>query len=197
MAGAKGFGRMKPIILKPLALAGLAAVALVSLSACATLQRGPVGNAAVPQPARSVELNRYLGRWYEIARYEAGFQRGCEAVTADYSLREDGLIRVINSCRQDSITGEARQSEGRARIVDTATNAKLKVSFFGPFWGDYWVLDHAADYSWSIVGEPSGRYLWLLHREANPAPEERVALERRAAELGYDLSLLRPTQHPR
>jgi apolipoprotein D and lipocalin family protein len=175
----------------------LAVIATLMLSACAALQRGPVGNATVPQPARSVDIDRYLGRWYELARYEAGFQRGCEAVTADYSRRDDGLIRVINSCRQDSVTGRERQSEGRARIVDTATGAKLQVSFFGPFWGDYWVLDRDENYRWSIVGEPSGRYLWLLHRDPNLPATERAAIQARAAALGYDLSLLRHTQHPR
>ncbi|MCU0728788.1 MAG: lipocalin family protein [Sphingopyxis sp.] len=175
----------------------LSVALLLTVSGCVALQRGPVGNVAVPQPARSVDLNQYLGRWYEIARYEAGFQRGCEAVTADYSLRDDGMIRVINSCRQNSVTGEARQSEGRARVVDTATGAKLKVSFFGPFWGDYWVLDRAEDYSWAIVGEPSGRYLWLLSRVPHPEPRVRSAIEARAAGLGYNLSLLRPTQQPR
>ena len=93
--------------------------------------------------------------------------------------------------------GRLRQSEGRARVEDTVTNAKLKVSFFGPFWGDYWVLDHADDYRWSIVGEPSGRYLWLLHRDANPPAAERDALVRRAAALGYDTNLLRYTRHSR
>jgi apolipoprotein D and lipocalin family protein len=172
-------------------------IAALTLGGCAALQRGPVGNSAVAQPARSVDIDRYLGRWYELARYEAGFQRGCEAVTAQYSRRPDGLLRVINSCRQGSVTGQERQSEGRARIVDTATGAKLQVSFFGPFWGDYWVLDRADDYSWSIVGEPSGRYLWLLHRQPNPPAAEIAALAARARALGYDLTLLRYTQQPR
>jgi len=75
-------------------------------------------------------------------------------------------------------------------------NAKLKVSFFGPFYvGDYWVLDHADDYSWSIVGEPSGRYLWLLSRSAEPSPQTRRLIEDRARALGYDTSLIRPTLH--
>lgn len=174
----------------------LVAGAALALGACATLQRGPVGNAAVPQPAKPVELERYLGRWYEQARYEAGFQVGCEAVTADYSLRDDGLIRVVNSCREGAVDGRLRTAEAKAKIVEGSRNAKLKVSFFGPFYvGDYWVLDHAHDYSWSIVGEPSGRYLWLLTREARPSAAQGQALRQRAQELGYDLSLLRETQH--
>ena len=182
------FKRTLPLVL----LAGAA----LALGACATLQRGPVGNAAVPQPAKPVDLNRYLGRWYELARYEAGFQKECEAVTADYSLRDDGLIGVLNRCRQGAVDGPVKQAEARAKVVEGSDNAKLKVSFFGPFYvGDYWVLDHADDYSWSIVGEPSGRYLWLLTREARPSEAERQALRQRARELGYDLSLLRETQH--
>ena len=79
---------------------------------------------------------------------------------------------------------------------DVPTDARLKVSFFGPFYfGDYWVLDHADDYSWSIVGEPSGRYLWLLSRTAQPSPQARDAILTRARALGYDLTLIRPTQH--
>lgn len=173
-----------------------AATAALALAGCATLQRGPSGNSAVPQPARPVALERYLGLWYEIARYENGFERDCEAVTAQYTLRPDGEIGVRNTCRQGSITGEQKISEGRARVVANSGDAKLKVSFFGPFYiGDYWVLDHAADYSWSIVGEPSGRYLWLLSRDARPSPERRAEIVGRARALGYDLSLLRETRH--
>jgi apolipoprotein D and lipocalin family protein len=181
----------------PLLIAWAAGV--LALSACA-YRGGPVGNAAVPQPARPVALEAYLGKWYEYARYEAPFQKGCEAVTADYSRRDDGLIRVVNSCRQGGVDGKLKQAAGKARIVDGGEGAKLKVSFFGPFYGDYWVLDRGEPgldgrYPWSIVGEPSGRFLWLLTREPRPDPANAALIEARAAELGYDLSLLRRTRH--
>jgi apolipoprotein D and lipocalin family protein len=156
---------------------------------------GPVGNAAVPQPAKPVDTSRYLGRWFEIARYEAPFQKGCEAVTADYSLREDGNLKVVNSCREGAPDGKLRQANGKAKIVEGGQGAKLKVSFFGPFYGDYWVLDRADDYSWSIVGEPSGRYLWILSREAQPDDAKRDMLQARVKALGYDWSLVRLTRH--
>lgn len=164
------------------------------LSACSTLQAGPVGNAAVPQPAKAVDIDRYLGRWYELGRYEAGFQKGCEGVTADYSLSAPGRITVLNSCRKNGLDGKLETATGKAKIVEGSGNAKLRVSFFGPFYGDYWVLDRADDYSWAIVGEPSGRYLWLLHRAPRPGDAVLNAMKRRAATLGYDVNLLRMTQ---
>lgn len=171
------------------------AVAALALSGCATVfSKHPVGNSTVPQPAKSVELSRYLGKWYELARYEQGFQKDCEGVTADYALREDGMISVLNRCRKPD--GKISDAKGRAKIVDPATNAKLKVSFFGPFFGDYWVLDRADDYSWAIVGEPSGRYLWILSRDANPGQARLDKLIGRARVLGYDTSMLRITQQP-
>lgn len=157
----------------------------------------PVGNPRVPEPAKPVELSRYLGRWYEIARYDAIFERGCEAATAEYSLQPDGLIRVVNTCRDGSPSGPLRTADGKAKVVPESGNAKLKVSFFGPFFfGDYWVLDHADDYAWSIVGEPTGRYLWLLCRKAVPTDAVKTALIQRAREIGYDTSMLRMTRQP-
>lgn len=168
----------------------------LALPGCATLEKGPVGNSAVPQPEKPVDLQRYLGKWYELARYEAGFQKGCEAVTAEYSLAAPDRIKVINSCRQDGVDGKARDAVGKAKIVEGSNNAKLRVSFFGPFYGDYWVLDRADDYSWAIVGEPSGRYLWLLHRQSSPGKATTDTLIKRIASLGYDTSLLRWTKQP-
>ena len=181
--------------LRTILVAGLA----FGLSACFG-SPGPVGNLAVPEPTKAVELEPYLGTWYEYGRYEAPFQKDCEAVTATYSLRDDGRIRVVNACRKGAVDGEFDQSTGRAKVVEGSDGAKLKVSFFGPFWGDYWVLDRAplnADgiYDWSIVGEPSGRYLWMLTREAKPDAATAALLESRVKELGYDWSLVRLTQH--
>lgn len=154
---------------------------------------GPVGNPAVPEPAKPVDTRLYLGRWYEQYRYEASFEKGMDTVTADYSRGRGGTIRVVNQGRKGGPGGKISKSVGKARIVDTATNAKLKVSFFGPFFGDYWVLDHGDEYDWSIVGEPSGRYLWILTRDAHPAAALVEMLQARAIALGYDWSLVRRT----
>lgn len=167
----------------------------LALAACVG-SPGPVGNTSVPEPAKPVELGLYLGKWYEYGRYEAPFQKGCEGVTAEYSLRYDSKIKVVNSCYQDGLDGKFKQATGKAKLVEGSNGAKLKVSFFGPFYGDYWVLDRGDDYSWSIVGEPSGRYLWMLTREAQPDAELRARLEARVKELGYDWSLVRLTQQP-
>ncbi|HRD46359.1 MAG TPA: lipocalin family protein [Caulobacter sp.] len=170
-----------------------AALALtVLLAGCG----GPVGNSAVPQPAKPVELQRYLGKWYELARYDNRFERGCEGVTAEYSLRPDGMVRVLNTCREGAPEGEARSAEGRAKVVEGSNGAKLKVAFFGPFFADYWVLDRADDYGWAIVGEPSGRYLWLLSRDPAPDAATMDSHRKRIAALGYDIRLLKIVRQP-
>lgn len=166
----------------------------IILSGCAYLDQGPIGNTLVPQPAKAVDLQKYLGRWYEIARYEASFQRDCEAVTADYTLQSDGLIKVVNSCRRETLDAPLETAEGQAYVVEDSLNAKLRVSFFWPFYGNYWVLDHGDNYNWVIVGEPSGRYLWLLFRAPHPAEKLQQAVKARATKMGYDLSLLRNTK---
>ncbi len=168
-------------VLVPLVLAlGLAAPA-----AAQTLPR---------QPQKPVDLNSYLGRWYEQGRYEQRFQKGCEGVTADYSLNNDGTIKVLNTCHEGAPNGPVRTAEAKAAVTDKTTNAKLKVTFFWPFSGDYWVLDHADDYSWAIVGEDSGDYLWLLTRARTVSPARYADLTARAARFGYDTSRIRRTQ---
>jgi apolipoprotein D and lipocalin family protein len=182
--------------MSPRRYAPVLAVAAIAFAAGAiwySRQLPPRGNRRVPQPQRPVEIDRYLGRWYELARYENGFERGRDGVTAEYRKLPDGQIEVVNRARGPG--GTEKVSVGRAKVVRRSGGAKLKVSFFGPFFfGDYWVLDHADDYSWAIVGEPSGRFLWLLGREPHPWEKVLEALEQRAAELGYRPDLIRRTQ---
>ena len=166
-------------------------VALIALVAA--------GCAGSPEPlpvVERVELDRYLGTWYEIARYPAPFQEGCTATTATYSLRDDGDIRVMNRCHVGSPSGELREAEGRARVVDQDSGAKLEVTFFWPFWGDYWVLALDGDYRWSLVGEPRRRYLWILSRTPVMAQATYEAILEKLPELGYDPQNLIVTEHP-
>ena len=156
----------------------------------------PSGNKTVPEPVKAVDLSRYMGRWYELARYENRFETGCEGVTADYALDLDGKVEVVNTCRQGGVDGKKKSSAGRAAVVPDSRGAKLKVTFFWPFSGDYWVLDHGDDYDWSIVGEPSGEYLWILSRDPTPGKAVLDRHLRRAKELGYDQGLLRLTEQP-
>jgi len=173
-------------------LACLAIAVAMTLGAC----NGASGQTAVPQPAKPVDLNLYLGKWYELARYDMVFERGCEGVTAEYALRPDGKVRVLNTCRKGAPDGPVKTAEGKAKVVPDSAGAKLKVSFFGPFYADYWVLDRADDYSWAIVGEPTRKYLWILSRDATPGAEATAALVARTAGLGYDTSRLHMTRQP-
>ena len=143
-----------------------------------------------------VELSRYLGTWYEIANFPQSFQRGCTATMATYTLRGDGDLDVRNRCRKESIDGEERSALGRARVVDRATNAKLEVSFFRPFWGAYWIIDLAEDYSYAVVGHPSRDYLWILSR--TPAMPEGIyqGIVARLQAQGYETARLVRTVQP-
>ncbi len=115
-----------------------------------------------------VDLSRYTGLWYEVAKIPNRFQKQCaRGTTAEYALREDGRITVVNRCvKQD---GDVDEAAGEARIVDTASNARLEVSFVSflgwrPFWGDYWVLGLDPDYQWAAIGDPERKYGWILAR---------------------------------
>lgn len=170
------------------------AIMALTLAAC---EAPPVNrNAAKPlETVERVDLARYLGRWYEIARFDNSFERDCWAVTATYSKNPDGSIRVLNACRKGALDGPPDVAEGRATPQD-ATNTKLAVTFFWPFTGDYWVIGLADDYSWALVGEPSGRYLWILARTPQIAPELRVDLINRLQTMGYNTNALMWTPQP-
>lgn len=174
----------------------IAAAAVALAPACAS---PPVNrDASVPlTTVATVDLERYLGRWYEIARSPNAFEDGCEGVTADYGRRADGLLSVVNSCRRGDASGPLKVARGRARVADAATNAKLEVSFFGPFWRDYWIIGLAEDYSLALIGEPSGRYLWILARAPVIDSKTREGALARLETLGYEVSKLYfPSQPP-
>jgi len=175
----------------------MAKVVLVSLVATVAMVAAAVSAEEPPlEVVGSVDLDRYLGTWYEIASYPAWFQKDCTAVTAEYSLRDDGLIRVVNSCRKGALDGKLKQSTGRAKVVEGANNAKLKVSFFGPFWGDYWIIDLDPEYRWAVVGVPSRRYLWVLSRTRSMDGDLYQEITGRLQAKGYDRSRLIRTLQP-
>ncbi len=144
---------------------------------------------------QSVDLSRYAGRWYEIARLPNSFQKKCaDEVTADYTMREDGKIEVINRCRKAS--GEYATAQGEAKIVDKKTNAKLKVTFFWPFYGDYWILDLGPNYEYAVVGEPDRKYLWILSR--SPRMDEALyqQLLQKMEAKGFNTEMMVRTSQP-
>lgn len=140
----------------------------------------------------SVELNRYMGKWYEISRYPNRFQKQCVGdTTAEYTLRDDGKVSVLNSCRKPD--GDLSQARATARVVDKRSNAKLKVTFFWPFSGDYWVLGLDPEYRWVVVGEPSRKYLWILSREPHMTDADYNQALEIVREKGYDPKRLQMT----
>jgi apolipoprotein D and lipocalin family protein len=132
----------------------------------------------------SVDLARYAGVWYEIARYPNRFQRKCTGdVTARYTLRRDGKVDVMNSCSEG---GKINLAKGIAKVADAQTNSKLKVTFFWPFYGNYWIVDLAHDYSYAVIGEPEREYLWILSRTPKMAESVYGQLLEKIRSLGYD-----------
>lgn len=144
----------------------------------------------------SVDLERYMGTWYEIATIPQRFQKDCVAVTATYTLREDGKVTVVNKCRKKTLDGEFKSVRGKAWVVDEKTKAKLKVQFFWPFAGSYWIIELDQDYEWAVVGHPNRNYLWILCRK--PRMEESLYQEllQRIADKGYDLTRVKRTLQP-
>ncbi len=124
---------------------------------------GQVPNKQALITVPSVDLNRYTGTWYEIARLPNRFETDCTAnITATYKILDDRKIEVINQCEKS--TNQIKRSKGTAKVVEKSGNAKLKVTFFWPFSGDYWILDLGEKYEYAVVGEPSRKYLWVLSR---------------------------------
>jgi apolipoprotein D and lipocalin family protein len=141
-----------------------------------------------------IDLDRYVGRWYEIASFPQRFQRGCVATTTNYTRLDDGRIRVENECRDGSFGGDLRRAEGVAWVADPdGSQAKLKVQFFWPFSGDYWIIELDPGYRYAVVGHPSRDYLWILARTPTMDPAVYETLLGRIEAQGYDLERLKRT----
>ena len=148
------------------------------------------------QTVSHVDVNRYMGKWYEIASFPQWFQKNCTAVSATYALRKDGDVDVLNECRDKTLDGKLRSAKGKAWIVDRASNAKLKVRFFWPFSGDYWIIDLGAEYQYAVVGHPKRNYLWILSRSRQMDPAEYDKILERLKQQHYDVTRLNKTLQP-
>ena len=166
---------------------------MASLTGCATTSTTERLGLPPLQTVPKVELERYLGTWYEVASFPQWFQEGCTGTTATYSLRDDGDIDVANRCYLKTLDGELDTADGVARVLDEKTNAKLEVSFFQPFWGDYWIIDLAPDYSYAVVGHPGRDYLWILSRTPTMEPSVYQGILDRLRAQRYPLDRLQQT----
>lgn len=175
---------MKNIIYRYIAM-----IALASIFGCGTANYAPLNT------VDSVDVQRYLGKWYEISKLPNSFQKGCNCTTAEYSLIDSETIRVINRCNKDSVNGEPDEAKGKAFVVANSGNAKLRVQFFWPFRGDYWIIDlDKENYSYAVVGTPSREYLWILARE--PIMNESLynALIEKCRLKGFDVTKIEKTK---
>ena len=172
-----------------------------ALIASATMTDATSAGKTPVRTVGSVDLDRYLGRWYELARYPNGFQRDCVSdVSATYARRDDGRIDVVNRCVETD--GRVNEARGVARVLDDPTGAKLQVRFapawlgFLPaVWGDYWIIGLDEGYEWAVVGTPDRKYLWILSRTPElDEPAYAEALDR-ARENDFDTSRLTQTAH--
>ncbi|MFM2018007.1 MAG: Outer rane lipoprotein Blc precursor [Bacteroidota bacterium] len=140
-----------------------------------------------------VDLNKYAGKWYEIASYPQSFQKGCHCTTAEYTLHEKGYVVVENRCNRDSINGPQSYIKGKAFAQKGTGNAKLKVQFFWPFRAKYWIIDLADDYSYAVVGHPNKKYLWILSRTPQMNDSTYDQILNRVEAKGFDLRMLNKT----
>ena len=167
-------------------LLSIIATAVVgSVLLCGCEKQNEINTSVVP----NLDVERYMGTWYEIGRYDISFERDLVGVTANYKLLDDGTIQVINTGYKDSLDGKIDIIEGKAKRRDKdATNGALKVSFFLDFYAQYNVMELADDYSWSLVGSKTDKYLWILSRTPSLDTNTLEQILRLAANRGYDTS---------
>ena len=192
--------------MKNLLSIGLAFVLAAPIFPCAHAAQPPgtpLSAAAAPPLATiaSLDVPRYMGTWFEVAKYPNRFQKQCVSDTrAEYALQADGRVKVTNRCRL--ISGATEEAVGAARQLGDANSAKLEVrfapawlSFLPAVWGNYWVIDLDANYQLVAVSEPKREFLWMLSRTPKPDPAAVGALMTRLGTLGFDLQRLEPSKH--
>lgn len=156
----------------------------------------------MPQPDQSIhmnfpfELNKYLGTWYEIARFDHSFERGLQGVTATYSLRKDGKIEVLNQGYKNSLKGKLSKAVGKAKLSTPETPRNLLVSFFWIFYAPYNILELDPNYQYALVGSSSSNYLWILSRTPEMSESTYLMLLDKAKGRGYDVTKLILVQQP-
>lgn len=165
----------------------IAAIALAILTFAAQAQTQPL------KTVDKVELDRYVGKWYEIASFPNRFQRNCTCTTAEYSQTTEGYVKVVNKCNKKKPEGRQAVANGKAYVVDKNTNAKLSVTFFKPFYGDYNIIELAPDYSYAVIGTEDRKYLWILSRAPVMDANMYAELLQRAQAQGFDTSKLKKT----
>lgn len=139
---------------------------------------------------KEVNIEKYLGKWYEISRFDHSFERGLVGVTASYSFREDGKIKVVNSGFKGTLEGEKSEAIGKAKIPDPNVPSKLKVSFFWIFYGDYFILELEKNYQWAVIGSSSDNYLWILSRTPQMDEDLYNEILNNLITRGYDVKKL-------
>jgi apolipoprotein D and lipocalin family protein len=144
-----------------------------------------------PETVPAVDLNKYSGKWYEIAKYPVRFEKGCRCVTAEYLLTEKGYVTVTNRCLRTE--GKLSSINGKAFIVKGSNNAKLKVQFFWPFRANYWIIDLSPDYSYAVVSDPHRKYLWILCRTGTMESQVYSAILGNLTKKGFDIVKLEKT----
>ncbi|MEI7907959.1 MAG: lipocalin family protein [Bacteroidota bacterium] len=149
-------------------------------------------NYAPLETVPSVDVKKYIGKWYEIASLPFSRQEGCSCTTAEYDILDDGVLSVTNRCKK----GDGfDQAVGKAFVIEGTNNTKLKVQFFWPFKGDYWVIDLAEDYSYAVVGMPSRKYCWILSRTKTMSDETYAGILERVKAKGFDITRFNKTAH--
>jgi apolipoprotein D and lipocalin family protein len=151
-----------------------------------------ISNAQELETVKSVDLSKYMGKWYEIASYPQRFQKNCYGTTAEYTMNDDH-VTVLNRCKKGSLQGKEKTVKGKAKAVDGTNNSKLRVKFFFLFSGDYWIIDLADDYSYAVVSEPKRKSLWILSRTPKMSQETYSRVISRIKSKGFDLDKLKMT----